>query len=686
MNNIYMIFYNQQTRKVHQDEIGQISLDQYPFLTYQEPYYLLKPDILIGRIDHKKTFGFLRQEVEDIYIEEALLKDSMHDDIVLVEDGRFAKVVYIVKRALTTVIATVEKNKQSIRYFPETYIDRPLEVTNELQIVSGHVVRLNIDEISEKNILAHVVEIIGHQNDPDIETLKIVSAYQWPRFFAEEVLEDLKNLNIDFIKAKRDRIDLANKLIVTIDGEDAKDLDDAVSLTIKNDQYHLGVHIADVSLYVQEDSPLDQEAYKRATSSYLADRVIPMLPHLLSNDYCSLNPDELKLTLSCFMIFDAEANLVSYDINKTIIKSKKRLTYGSVNDLFNKNESTGDKTIDKMLFSMLELSQKLKIKRRKRGEIEFESSELGFKVDEQGRVLDVFERKTDQAEELIESFMLAANETVAEHMFHASYPSIYRIHETPDLDKLKQALTTISRLGVQVQMKQIGKAKPLQILTQKTAGTPLSYLIHMSLLRAMQKAKYSEQRSIHFGLGAQYYTHFTSPIRRYPDLILHRLIHCFVLGETNNFNKDFRRFESILPEVAIHTSNQERRAIQMERDVAKLKSCEYMNDKIGKKFNAMITQMMGSGMFVKLENGIEGYVPLRSLDDYYRYEEANLMFVGSRGKTYKLGQKIRVELLSVDLRDHQMDFGIVDAKKGNKYESNSTKQKGKTRLSRSRKA
>ena len=380
------------------------------------------------------------------------------------------------------------------------------------------------------------------------------------------------------------------------------------------------------------------------------------------------------------MTISKEGKVEGYDIQKSFIESKRRMTYDEVNQFLIHNKSLGDEKIEQMLIHMNELSQQLKVIRKKRGEIEFESSELGFIVDDKGRVLDVYERKTDEAEELIESFMLIANETVAFHMFHANLPSIYRIHEQPDNIKLKIALQTVAKLGFPVNLKQLGNPKPLQILTEHTAQTPYQYVVHMILLRAMQKAKYSEALSPHYGLGARFYTHFTSPIRRYPDLMLHRLIHRFVLGESKDYKKDVYHFESMMPDVAQHTSDQERKSIQMERDVSKLKSCEYMQDKIGQVYKATISQMMPSGMFVKLSNGIEGFVPLRVLDDYYMYDEANLTFVGNRGKRYRLGDTIKVELLDVDLAQKKMDFGIIDKKKNKKdyqHETYRSKQKGK---------
>ncbi|MDY0295032.1 MAG: ribonuclease R [Acholeplasmataceae bacterium] len=680
MDTIYLKFYEQQTRKLHKDHLGEIDLNIYNHIIFEDPYYILKPDILIGRLDHKKTFGFLRQELEDIYLEQRDMLDAMHDDIVLVKEGVEPRIIYIVKRALSLLVATVKKTKKGLFFETDTYLDRRLEVEGDENLVFGHVVMLEVESIDQFAIYTHVKKIIGHINDPDINTLKIVAAYDWPQSFSDEVMKSLEDIKIDIEAEKKQRLDLTNELIITIDGKDAKDLDDAIHLVVKDDHYILGVHIADVSHYVRENTALDDEAYKRSTSSYLADRVIPMLPHKLSNDWCSLNPHEIKLTLSCIMTLDMDGKVTGYDIQKSFIESKRRMNYDEVNQFLLHDQTLHDPAIENMLITMNELSQKLKLIRKKRGEIEFESSELGFKVDEQGRVLDVYQRKTDEAEELIESFMLIANETVAFHMFHANLPSIYRIHEQPDNIKLKMALQTVQRLGFPVNFKQLGNPKPLQILTEHTASTPYQYVVHMILLRAMQKAKYSEVLSPHYGLGARFYTHFTSPIRRYPDLMLHRLIHRFVLGESQNYKKDAYHFEEMMPDVAQHTSDQERKAVQMERDVAKLKSCEFMQDKIGAHFKAIISQMMPSGMFVKLSNGIEGFVPLRVLDDYYMYDETNLTFVGNRGKRYRLGDTIKVECLDVDLAQKKMDFGIIDKKKNKKDNAHGTyrsKQKGK---------
>jgi len=673
MKNIYVLFYEQQTRKLHKDLTGEVDLTQYPYIVYEEPFYKLKSFILIGRLDRKASFGFLRQEVEDVYIDKDGLIDAMHDDIVLLDISKNAKIVQIVERALKTIVATIKKRKNGIKYFTDVYLDKRLDVEPYDHLVQGHVVMLEVLHITKQKIFAKVDHIIGHVNDPDIETLKIVSSYNWPTEFDSELLDSIDDIKIDMDQERKERLDFTKHLTVTIDGLDAKDLDDAISLTVKDNIYYLGVHIADVSHYVRQNSKLDKMAYARATSVYLADRVIPMLPHVLSNDWCSLNPDEEKLTLSCLMKLDENGHIIDHEIHKSIIISNRRMNYDEVNQFINEDKPLGNKEIEDMIIHMNELSQKLKVLRRKRGEIEFESRELGFKVDEDGRVTDIYERITQDAEQLIESFMLAANETVAEHMYHVELPTLYRIHEKPDVGKLQMALQTISKLGFKFDHKNISDPHTLQKITKQTAETRIGPIVHMLLLRSMQKAKYSHQLDIHFGLGAKYYTHFTSPIRRYPDLMLHRLIHLFVLNESKQYQKDLGIYEQMMDTVANHTSDQERKAIQLERDVAKLKSCEYMQNQIDVEFPATITQMMPSGMFVTLDKGIEGFVPLRLLNDFYHYNENYLMFVGRKGQRYKLGDMIKVRLVSVDMIERKMDFDIVEKQKKVKHENHRTK-------------
>ena len=658
MNELYLAFYDAKTRQLHIDDCPVKDVSGIPYVTYRKPYVILKPHILVGRLDHKRTFGFLRQETGDIYIEGESLKDAMHDDIVLVSDGNDPKVIMVLRRALTHVITTVvRKGKRNV--YEDHVSGHRINAPVPDELVPGHVVRLKVRTISRGVINGTIDKVIGHVNDPDIETMKIVYAYDWPTRFPDDVMDSLDDAITNARQDKTPRRDLTGLLTVTIDGADAKDLDDAISLEVKDGTYRLGVHIADVSHYVREGSALDEEAFRRATSVYLADRVIPMLPHLLSNDWCSLNPDTQKKTLSCLMTLDGNGHVIDHEIVPSVIRSDRRLTYAEVNAFLKERKPLGNKAIETMLSEMARLSSILQDVRKQRGEIAFESVELGFKVDRDGRVLDVYERTTDVAEELIESFMLAANETVARHMDEAGFPSIYRIHEKPDLEKLKDALSTVKRLGIPVSMKSLGSAVPIQKATEASAGSPLVTVVHMLLLRAMQKARYSPKRDIHFGLGATYYTHFTSPIRRYPDLMLHRLIRTFVFKEADDMATAKTHYADIMPEVATHTSDQERKAIDMERDVDKLKSAEYMSTKTGERFPAIITQMMPSGMFVRIEKGIEGFVALRTMDDYYKYDEAMIRYVGNRGKSYRLGDRVEVELKSVDMMTRKIDFIMI---------------------------
>jgi ribonuclease R len=658
MKELYLAFYDAKTRQLHIDDIGGEPPLETRYVSYRAPYVSLRSDYLIGRLDHKRTFGFLRQETGDIYIDESGLDDAMHDDIVIVKDGPDPMVVDIVKRALTHVIGTVTLIGQK-RVFNNDQHGFKIIADVPTDLVEGHVARLRVTSIADGLIHAQVDSVIGHVNDPDIETLKIVYGYDWPRAFSKETMEGLVSAPVDLRDALKTRKDLRDLLLVTIDGQDAKDLDDAISLSFEDGRYHLGVHIADVSHYVQEGSALDQDAYQRATSVYLADRVIPMLPHLLSNDLCSLNAGTPKLALSCLMTLDDAGKVMDYEIVASVIESKRRLTYHEVNGFLKDHQSLGDQKLESMLLKMAELSSLLQGIRSKRGEIAFESVELGFKVDKDGRVLDVYERTTDVAEELIESMMLIANETVAKHMHDQELPSLYRVHEKPDVEKLKQALSTIQKLGFPVSLKHLGGPKPLQKATALSSETPYVTIVHMLLLRAMQKAKYSHKDDIHFGLGARHYTHFTSPIRRYPDLMLHRLIHLFVLGESDDIIADMKHFEQALPEVAHHTSDQERKAVDMERDVDKLKSAEYMQTKLNQRYQGIITQMMPSGMFVRIDNGIEGFVALRTMNDYYRYDEMKLQFLGNRGKAYRLGDRVEIEVSNVDMMTRKIDFTMV---------------------------
>ncbi|CCV64578.1 Ribonuclease R [Alteracholeplasma palmae J233] len=687
LNEVFIWYYEQNKEFITIEEIEdkfegdalELIKEMVGFFDYHEAYgYSLSKRYALGLLDVKKNVAFLLQEGKDLILEKRDLKDGMNKDLVLVQKHKkYNAVIKVLKRNLTDIVASVKKNRNNVLFTPNKTFDKNVVVKNfPDSLVDGHVVLLKVVSITQYNIVTEFSEIIGHKNDPDIDILEIIYEYQWPLEFPKEVLDSLEHIEVDEQYEKQTRRDLTDEFIITIDGADAKDLDDAISL-VKNDNgtYKLGVHIADVSYFVKEGTLVDKEAYKRATSAYLADRVIPMIPHVLSNGLCSLNPNEAKYTITCEMILDNEYKVLSYEIFPSIIISKRRLTYKEVNELLKQNQSLNDQKLDDMLLKMNEISQQLKLYRRRRGGIEFESTEIKFITNDEGKIIDVEERKTDDAEELIESFMLLANETVAYNFQRLNLPGIYRIHEKPDVQKMEQALDTLFKLGQPVDYKRMIQPKSIQKLTEGSKDTPYQYIVHNTLLRAMQKAKYSPESLGHYGLGAKYYSHFTSPIRRYPDLILHRMIREFLFTK-KDMKKSVKHFNRILPDVSDHTSAQERKAIMMERDVDKAKSCEYMLDKIGQTFPALIVQMMNAGMFIKLESGIEGFISLRDLSGFYEYDEQTLTYKNNKGKDYKLGDRVVVKLIDVNMIEKQMNYSIVDTESKElvkKYENRRTK-------------
>ncbi|WP_025724595.1 ribonuclease R [Acholeplasma granularum] len=667
---------SQMIKEVYKEQSDKILLEVAPFFDMDSNDNLtLKKDYAIGKLTIKRTIAFLivSETTKDIPIDLYELNGAMEGDIVLVKKYFDPFVVEIIESKLKKIIADVKITKDKKMRFDAVAADNKLIVVENIPdyLVDGHVILLNVIEVTRTKIITNFVQVIGHKNDPDMEIVKIVYDYEWPLTFSKEALDELHHIRVDKAYESKTRKDITDKFIVTIDGIDAKDLDDAISIEkLDSGNYKLGVHIADVSYFVKDGGFLDKDAYQRATSVYLADRVIPMIPHGLSNDLCSLNPHEDKYTITCEMELNQDIDVVSYNIYASIIESKRRLTYDEVNSLFKENQSTGLKKLDDMLYLMNEISQKLKMIRSQRGAIDFESSELKFKLDMDGNVLDIEERKTDAAEELIESFMILANETVAKH-FHSNHlPGIYRVHEKPTIEKLEIALETTSKMGFKSDAKSKSTAQTLQKLTKKVSGTEYEYIINMILLRSMQKAKYSEKPIGHFGLASPYYSHFTSPIRRYPDLLLHRMIRDLILNHPSDeeFIKIKNHYENILPSYSEHTSSNERIAINMERDVNKLKSRQYMQNFINKSFEGQIVSMMPSGFFVKLTNGIEGFVNVRNINQYLIYDEQQLLFYTDHGNRYRLGDMIKVKLIKVDEIDNNIDFTIDQKNKAVKHE------------------
>lgn len=618
----------------------------------------LKKQYKIGIIDIKKTQSFLITDEEfDYRIDLDDLNGALDKDIVLAKvDVIDPFVVTVLKSNLTQIIALVKKTKKFIRFDSEVTRDK-LIIVNDIPdyLVDGHYCLLHVENQTKTTIETKFIEVIGHQNDPDMDIVKIIYEYGWHTKFSKELLKELSEIKVDDAYEKSYRRDLTNELIVTIDGADAKDLDDAISLKELDDEHVLlGVHIADVSYFVKEGSLIDQEAYQRATSVYLADRVIPMLPHALSNDLCSLNPNEEKYTLSVLMKINKNMEVVSHEIFPSVIKTSYRLTYDRVNDFLYNFKTFEDERLNQMLLKMNEISMQLKRLRYKRGAIDFHSIELGFVI-KNHEVLDVYQRTSDDAEKLIESFMILTNEVISKHMYDLGYPNIYRIHEKPDLVKIDQAYQTLRVLGFHPSQKLKSQHKILQQVTEESMKTRYGSIVHTVLLRAMQKAKYYFEPIGHFGLASAYYSHFTSPIRRYPDLFLHRMIRDIIFDHKE---KAINHYRQILPEVSEHTSIQERTAIQMERDVEKLMSCLYMKKYVGQVYEAIITQVMMNGFFVRTHKGIEGFVHLKNVDDYLVYHEAKMLFTSSQGEKYRLGDTIQVQLLKVDMDELKIDFTI----------------------------
>ncbi|MCD2256877.1 ribonuclease R [Agrilactobacillus fermenti] len=531
------------------------------------------------------------------------------------------------------------------------------------------------------------VKIIGNKNDPGVDIESQVYAHGLHIDFPQEALDQANHIPDHVTEAdKTGRKDLTDQPVVTIDGDDSKDFDDAVVVwKMANGHYHLGVHIADVSYYVTEGSPLDHEAFDRGTSVYLADRVVPMIPFRLSNGICSLNPDEERLAMTCDMEIDERGKVVNSDVYPSVIKSHARMTYNNVNKILNHEDpelETKYADLVPMFELMAELHKILFDMRHRRGAIDFEDAEAQIIVDENSHPIDIVLRERGTSERMIESFMLAANETVAETWNKRHVPFLYRVHETPDEEKVKSFFEFVSAFGI----KGVGSAKDvkplmLQNVLSQVVDTPEESVVNIMLLRSMKQAHYSDELLGHFGIGAQYYTHFTSPIRRYPDLIVHRLIHDYLANGTGE--KEQAHWREALPGIAEQTSIQERKAVDTERDVDDLLKAQYMEDRVGEEFNAVVSSVTSFGMFVALDNTVEGLVHISTMaDDYYSYHEQSMTLIGEHThKMYKIGQPVRVKLMRADVKQRQIDFELVlsaaDQKKAAAKRPRETQSRGK---------
>jgi len=627
----------------------------------------------------QKGFGFviIEGEPEDIFIPETATNGAMHGDkvSVLITKEKTGKrqegiIIRIIERGTKEIVGTFEKSKNFGFVVPDNHkfghdIFIPKEHT--MGAITGHKVVVKITDYGyeQRSPEGKVVEILGHINDPGVDIMSVIKAYDLPVEFPKEVMNSLdyipEEISPEEIKNRRDIRDLPT---VTIDGEDAKDLDDAISLTKEGNIYHLGVHIADVSHYVKEGSALDKEALKRGTSVYLVDRVIPMLPHKLSNGICSLNPGEDRLALSCFMDIDQKGNVISHEIAETVIRSDRRMTYTNVAKIV---EEQDEKLIEEykefvpMFMLMLELSEILKKRRHRRGAINFDFPECKITVDENGKPVEIKAYERNKATKIIEEFMLIANETIAEDFFWQEIPFIYRTHDTPDEEKIKALAIFINNFGYSIKLGNDEiHPKEIQKLLIKIEDTPEEALISRLTLRSMKQAKYTVANTGHFGLSTKYYCHFTSPIRRYPDLQIHRIIKENLHGKLNEKRRS--HYEKILNEVANHSSKTERRADDAEREVEKMKKVEYMTEYIGEIFEGVISGITTWGIYVELPNTIEGMVRVSDMDDdYYIYDEERYQMVGEHTKkTYKLGQKVKVKVISADKFLRTIDFAFVE--------------------------
>ena len=659
------------------------------------------PDSLVGTFSGTdRGFGFVMVEdegIDDIFVPAKATKLAFDGDTVEVEiteapdpSGKRSaegKITRIIERKTEQVIGEfipytddeiADYNlygyvKAKLKKGPEHIIQIEM---NGLNPTRGEIVSVDITHYPAykgEDMRGVVTETIGHKDEPGIEILSIVHKHNIRSEFPDEVLAEAEQVPDQISAADlKGRRDLRGQQIITIDGADAKDLDDAVTVErLDNGHFQLGVHIADVSHYVREDSALDKEAFERGTSSYLTDRVIPMLPQRLSNGICSLHPKVDRLTLSCEMEINQQGNVVAYDIFPSVIRSVERMTYEAVNHILEEKHPQTRKqyqSLVPMLEEMAELHHILEQKRRHRGAIDFDSDEAKIIVDKEGKAIDIELRERRVGERLIESFMLAANETVSEHYSKADLPILYRVHEQPDESKMKRFLEFITTFGLTTQAsKDSITPKDLQGVMDRIKDEPYEAVISMLLLRSMQQARYDVDPIGHYGLGADYYSHFTSPIRRYPDLILHRLIHYY--DEVGRSQQDKKRWASRLPDMAKHSSEAERRAIDAEREIDELKKTEFMADKVGQEFMGTIISITGFGMFIQLPNTVEGLVHVSMMDDdYYRFDEDHLVMIGERtGKVFRIGQPIKVKLMRADVEEVQIDFSIVeDFAKGDK--------------------
>lgn len=639
--------------------------------------------LFVGKlVSHKKGFGFVESDEEytqDLFIPADSLNGAMHNDRVIAEittpatdekraEGRIIKVV---ERAITDVVGTFQESKNFGFVLPDNKkfnkdIFIPKKFFNGARGNDKVVCRITQWPTEDRKPEGKIIEILGQKGDRYVEIASVIREHGLPEEFPKKVLDEAEKVAIEIPQEEIDRrLDIRDMNIFTIDGEDAKDLDDAVSIEVlDNGNYKLGVHIADVTHYVKEKSKLDKEALKRATSVYLVDKVIPMLPKTLSNGVCSLNPFEDKLTLSVFMEIDHKGEVVKHDIKETIINSKARMTYTEVSDILEKDDEKLKKTFAKVaddFFTAEKLARILMKRREKRGAIDFDFPEAKIILNNDGDVVDIVQYERRISNRIIEEFMLITNETVAEHFFWLNMPFVYRVHETPAHEKIETLNKFISTFGYVIKgdLESV-HPKALQGIIEQIHGKTEEKAISTIMLRSLKQARYSPECVGHFGLAAQYYSHFTSPIRRYPDLQIHRIIKEFLNGKISQKRQD--QLAQIVDYASTQSSEREREAELAERDVKDIYKARYMEDRVGEEFVGIVSSVTSFGMFIELDNTVEGLVRLADMgDDYYIFDENTFTILGERTKKmYRIGDvvKIKVEKVNVDFKE--IDFKLLE--------------------------
>ena len=626
---------------------------------------------------NKNGNGFVECEPEDIFVHSNDLNGAINGDFVEVEiktrlndpepEGYIRN---ILKRDLKNVVGEMVKDKKTLAFKPDDEkLNIAVKLTKESMkgCVEGHKVIISIiKEIGNRTFLGKVEKIIGHKNDPGVDILTIAAKHSIETEFSEDVKRELKNIPDEVCENDLiGRTDLTKEMIFTIDGDDTKDIDDAISVKRDGKNYVLGVHIADVSNYVKVGSALYDSAFSRGTSSYLADTVIPMIPHQLSNGICSLNPEVIRLTISCVMTIDGNGKVISYDIFPSYIKSRKQMTYKNVNKILDENiipEGYGE--FADTLKLMHELSKILRQEKINRGYIDFGIDEAKVIQDENGKAIDIVKRVQGTGEKLIEDFMIAANETVATHISNLDLPFIYRVHDLPNAEKIEDFSNLIKQMGYQIHTN-LNKITPvtMQKLLNEFRDKDEFVILSDMLLRSMKKAVYSTNNIGHFGLASKNYTHFTSPIRRFPDLTVHRLLRTYLFEnridmETINFNAKY------LIDVADHSSETEVNSVEAERDVLDMKMAEYMESHIGEEYEGIISGVTNFGMFVELDNLIEGLVHISTLDGFYTYVPEMLSLISANKKNkYRIGDRVKIVVTNANKNQGIIDFELVKGDK-----------------------